>query len=154
MRDIHECSGVIQEPLNGPISDYSQSKIGNTIGCASDNLPSLIAVHPTQPIHQTPLTPNQRHMTVHRTDYQPFPFHIPNVALTFDLDAQATRVISSLTVKRREDAPQNCPLTLDGEDIEFVSLKIDGQLCEPARYMVNDKGLTVFDLPLACELQI
>ena len=154
MRDIHECSGVIQEPLNGPISDYSQSKIGNTIGCASDNLPSLIAVHPTQPIHQTPLTPNQRHMTVHRTDYQPFPFHIPNVALTFDLDAQATRVISSLTVKRREDAPQNCPLTLDGEDIEFVSLKIDGQLCEPARYMVNDKGLTVFDLPLACKLEI
>ena len=93
-------------------------------------------------------------MTVYRTDYQPFPFHIPTVALTFDLDPQATRVTSVMSVKRRDDVVANTPLKLDAEDIELVSLRIDGQPCEPERFVVDDTSLTILDLPATCEIEI
>jgi aminopeptidase N len=93
-------------------------------------------------------------MTVYRNDYQPFPYAIPNVTLTFELDPQATRVISILDVVRHADQPANAPLTLDGEDIEFVSLKVDGQSWPVDQYVVDDQGLTVLGLPASCQLEI
>ena len=93
-------------------------------------------------------------MTVYRTDYQPFPYRIPKVALTFDLDPEATRVTSVLDVVRQPGVAANTPLKLDGEDIEFVSLSIDGDQCPPERFVVDDQGLTILELPERCQIQI
>jgi aminopeptidase N len=93
-------------------------------------------------------------MTVHRTDYQPFPYSIPTVALTLELDAQTTEVTSVLNVVRHDGVDANTPLKLDGEDIEFISLHINGQACEATRFLAEDSGLTIFDLPQQCEVRI
>lgn len=93
-------------------------------------------------------------MTVYRTDYQPFPYHIPTVALQFDLDPDATRVTSSLSVNRRDGVAANTPLRLDGEELDFVSLSINGDLCQADRYVLDDSSLTILDLPASCEIEI
>jgi len=93
-------------------------------------------------------------MTVYRTDYQPFAYQIPKVALTFDLDAEATRVTSVLDVVRQEGVAANTPLKLDGEDIEFVSLSVDGHQWPSEKCVVDDHGLTILDLPQSCQIQI
>ena len=93
-------------------------------------------------------------MTVYRTDYQPFAYQIPKVALTFDLEPEATRVTSTLDVIRQEGVAANTPLKLDGEDIEFVSLSVDGRQWPSERFVVDDQGLTILELPETCQIQI
>jgi aminopeptidase N len=93
-------------------------------------------------------------MTVYRTDYQPLPYAIPRVSLTFDLDAQRTRVTSVLDVVRQADAPANTALTLNGEDLEFVSLKVNDQPHPDDQFVVDDQGLTILGLPASCQLEI
>ncbi|MCD8518096.1 MAG: aminopeptidase N [Burkholderiaceae bacterium] len=93
-------------------------------------------------------------MTVYRNDYQPFAYQIPTVSLTFDLNPEATRVTSVLSVIRADSAAANTPLQLNGEDIAFVSLKINGQACAPESYVLDDNGLTILDLPSKCEIEI
>ena len=93
-------------------------------------------------------------MTVYRTDYQPFPYQIPSIDLVFELEPQATRVISRLSVIREPGVADHEPLKLDGQDIEFVSLKIDGQSAPAGDFVLDDHGLTILKLPARCEVEI
>lgn len=93
-------------------------------------------------------------MTVYRTDYQPFPYQIPTVALELDLDPQSTRVRSTLAVVRATQTPSNTPLELDGEELEFQSLKVNGQPWPASQFVVDDHGLTIMGLPEQCEIEI
>jgi aminopeptidase N len=67
--------------------------------------------------------------TIHRADYQPLSWNVTHVDLHCSLNPAATLVSSKLTLKRNPQAPRG-PLVLLGEELELVSLKIDG--CEPA----------------------
>jgi aminopeptidase N len=84
-------------------------------------------------------------VTVYRKDYQPYPFDIPEVALTFDLDAEATIVASRLTV-RRHVADDTAPLELDGSELELVSVAVDGRSLPPNEYQVDANTLVVHGL--------
>lgn len=59
-------------------------------------------------------------------DYRPTDYLIPQTNLTFRLDPERTRVVSELTVERREGVAVDTPLMLDGDGLELVSLEIDG----------------------------
>ena len=93
-------------------------------------------------------------MTVYRADYQPYPFEIPTVDLTFELDPNATRVHSRLSVIRAAATAAHTPLRLDGEDIELVSLKIDGRQAKSDEFVLDDRSLTILNLPQSCEIEI
>ena len=56
-------------------------------------------------------------------DYQPFPFGIDRVDLTFELGEEHTVVTSQLEVTRLQ---QDVPLRLHGEDLELVSISLNG----------------------------
>ena len=68
-----------------------------------------------------------------RKDYAPPPYAIAEVELDFALgdgatdDERATTVRSRLHVRRRADAGAGADLALDGEDLELVSVSVDGQ---------------------------
>ena len=62
--------------------------------------------------------------TVRLEDYRPPLWLIPEAALSFDLDAERTRVTSRLTIERNGDHGE--ALALDGEDLTLVSLHVDG----------------------------
>ena len=45
-------------------------------------------------------------------------------------------------------------MRLDGQDLELISVAVDGELLSSNRYQLDDESLTLFDLPDDCEVQI
>ena len=69
-------------------------------------------------------TPQAPH-AVRLADYLPPDWLIPEVALDFDLDAARTIVKARLSVVR--NGAHDRPLVLDGQGLELLGLKVDGQ---------------------------
>ena len=80
-------------------------------------------------------------VTVFRKEYQPYPYDIPEVALSFDLDADVTTVTAALSVRRT--AAGEAPLVLDGADLELISVKVNGTRLDPDAYVVDQTNLTI-----------
>src|SRR4051794_1207718 len=68
--------------------------------------------------------PSPTHLTIRREDYRPPDWLVPEIHLDFDLDTERTRVRATLNVERNDD--HNLPLRLDGDELEPLSVKIDG----------------------------
>ena len=64
------------------------------------------------------------HVSIRREDYRPPDWLVPTVSLDFDLDTERTRVRATLEVERNSD--HHRPLRLDGNGLEPVSVKLDG----------------------------
>jgi aminopeptidase N len=83
-------------------------------------------------------------VTVRRTDYRPPAFLLDRVDLEFDLDPVLTHVTATLTVRRNPASTDDGgPLTLDGEDLELVSVELDGNALPAAGYELTETGLTI-----------
>ncbi|MBS0563778.1 MAG: aminopeptidase N [Proteobacteria bacterium] len=76
-------------------------------------------------------------------DYQPFPFLLRSVALTFRLSPAATRVTSRITLAPNPARPGRHDLFLHGEGLRLMSAAIDGQPLPAAALTVTEEGLTV-----------
>ena len=79
--------------------------------------------------------------TISRHEYLPFPYALPRVDLIFELDSQATTVHSALHFER--DTADFPPLVLNGEDIELIEVRLDGQQLTAAQYQLTDSTLTL-----------
>ena len=84
--------------------------------------------------------------------YAPPPFRVDDAALDIALDPDHTIVRSRL--KMRREGAGDAPLTLDGEALELLSVRLDGRLLDPIGYRVNDTSLEIDDLPDAFTLEI
>ena len=83
-------------------------------------------------------------VTVRRTDYRPPAFLLDRVALEFDLDPALAHVTATFVVRRNPALPHDTgPLTLDGEELELVSVELDGNALPAAGYELRDDGLKV-----------
>jgi aminopeptidase N len=78
---------------------------------------------------------------VRLADYQPFPFRIEQVRLTFRLEPSATVVISELTIRRTGESQE--PLRLDGEKLILNRVEINGQALAEDAYVVDTDGLVI-----------
>ena len=67
--------------------------------------------------------------TIHRTDYRPLAWTVDQVDLHFALDPAATVVTSRMVCVRNPDADEG-PLVLFADDLERVSLTVDGENVE------------------------
>ncbi|MDO6762101.1 aminopeptidase N [Agarivorans sp. 1_MG-2023] len=85
-----------------------------------------------------------------RSDYQAPAYTIDSVALEFDLEPQSTRVTAVSSVVRK--AEQACDLILDGEKLELVSLRVNGNTHQD--YQKSDSQLVIRNLPEQFELAI
>jgi aminopeptidase N len=80
----------------------------------------------------------------HREDYAPTPYLIDEVELEFHLDPRATRVLSTLHLRRNPAAPaEGADLVLDGEELEHLSAELDGRVLRPDEYVVEDNRLVL-----------
>ncbi|HET7669258.1 MAG TPA: aminopeptidase N, partial [Burkholderiales bacterium] len=79
--------------------------------------------------------------TIHLKDYAPPAFRIDTVELDVEIKEDHAIVSAKLNVLR--NGPP-APLVLDGDEVELVSIKVDGR--EP-RYDVTPERLTVHDVP-------
>tara|TARA_A100001391_G_scaffold101953_4_gene67838 strand:- start:18232 stop:20865 length:2634 start_codon:yes stop_codon:yes gene_type:complete len=66
-------------------------------------------------------------ITIRREDYQPFGWLVPEVALDFDLGLEATKVTARLTLARNAKALPTDEIRLNGEELEPLSVKVDGE---------------------------
>jgi aminopeptidase N len=65
---------------------------------------------------------------IHREDYSPPDWLVPEIALDFRLDSMRTRVAARLHVVRNGDHDR--PLVLDGEGLTPVVVRVDGEVVE------------------------
>ncbi len=90
---------------------------------------------------------NQKRPEVkHRKDYKSADFSIPEIFLTFSLHDTATMVTTEMKVLRHEKNG-NTPLVLDGEKMILLAVEIDGRDLHEDEYTVDDKNLTITDVP-------
>ena len=92
--------------------------------------------------------------TIYLTDYQQPAYWIDQTELTFQLDEAHTLVTSKLSLRRNNAPSATGELTLNGQQLELVSVALDGQLLSAERYTVDDEFLCLFGLQEQHELEI
>ena len=93
-------------------------------------------------------------ITVYRKDYQPYPYDIPEVALAFDLAPDATEVRCTMRVQRKPGASADAALILDGEDLELVSVGVNGAALAADSYHLSEQNLAIYGLPSDATVEI
>ncbi|PJZ45370.1 aminopeptidase N [Leptospira brenneri] len=78
-------------------------------------------------------------------DYKPTPWLTPSVDLRFDLDLHLTVVRAEYEVVL--SANQREPLFLNGESLDFLSIRIDGTILDPNEYQVSPVGILIPNPP-------
>lgn len=92
-------------------------------------------------------------MTTLRTDYSPYPFQIPTVELTFDLDGKRTEVMLRMHVRRTHPHASDA-LILDGQALERFSVRVNGHPWPESAIAQTDDHLTLLELPEIADIEI
>jgi aminopeptidase N len=86
--------------------------------------------------------------TIYLKDYTCPEYLIDTVELAFDLDEQHTLVRSKLSLRRNpQSAIENAPLVLMGEQLQLVSITLNGQLLTTSDYLLDPESLTIQQVP-------
>lgn len=88
-----------------------------------------------------------------RQDYLPYPYTFSEIHLSLLLDAHSTQVRTRLLFERKAGFETDT-LVLDGEQIELISIALDGKTLSQTDYVLTDKTLTLYNVPKAGELVI
>jgi aminopeptidase N len=92
--------------------------------------------------------------TIHLADYTPPAFLISTVGLDVDIRDGQAAVHATLKLARNPARPRGEePLVLDGEDLELLSVAIDGRALSPEQYRRDDRHLTIARPPEAFTLE-
>jgi aminopeptidase N len=83
---------------------------------------------------------------IHLKDYAPPPFRVETVDLDVDIREDHALVRARLAIRRNAAGP----LVLDGDELELVSVALDGK---PVRHEVTAEKLTIPDVPDAFTLE-
>ena len=102
-------------------------------------------------IRATETTPS----TIYLKDYQPPVYLVEKLQLHFTLHETQTVVTSQLHVAlNNANTGPDKSLVLDGQNLELLSIKIDGVALSDKEYSVNDEALTINQLPESCVVEI
>lgn len=84
-------------------------------------------------------------------DYRQPDFLIPEIELTFELDADATQVTALMKVQQQNSA---AALVLDGQHLNLKYIALDGVELSKDHYQLTDDQLIIPDVPVSFTLQI
>ena len=91
--------------------------------------------------------------TIYRLDYTPPPYWVDQIEIGFDLDPAATRVANRLTMTRNPDS-NTATLSLHGEELELVALRMNGKALTKKDYRIANGMLQIPDAPDKVVLEI
>ena len=80
---------------------------------------------------------------VRLANYRPFDYLVETVDLDVRLAPEATQVTAELRLRANPAGTAGAPLVLDGEDIELVSLALDGAPLDMNAYERGDRNLVL-----------
>ncbi|WP_306250932.1 aminopeptidase N [Parvularcula sp. IMCC14364] len=86
-------------------------------------------------------------------DYQQPDYGIRHTRLEFELSPQKTKVLARLQIGLAPDRAEGEPLILDGEGLELVAVRIDGQALAEDQYEVTDTQLIIPRVPVSFTLE-
>lgn len=86
----------------------------------------------------------------YRLDYQSPAWTIATTDLEVTLSDHQTRVVNQMQLQQLRAEP----LVLQGENLQLVELKVDGQALSEQQYKLKDGELVVHELPKSCELTV
>ena len=89
---------------------------------------------------------------VYRKDYRPPSYLVDTIDLRFELDPSATLVTA--TMQMRANGKEAGPLILPGEQLELLSVRLNGENLPISRYSFTDDLLRIDDVPERFELQV
>ncbi len=84
--------------------------------------------------------------TIHRLDYTPYPYRLPEVRLVFDLDPGRTLVRATLHLEPTSQSAAP-PLVLHGEDLELLSITLDDRALSADEYALDEQTLRILQPP-------
>ncbi|WP_445371921.1 aminopeptidase N [Methylomonas sp. HW2-6] len=86
--------------------------------------------------------------TVYLKDYTPPEYLIDQVELDFDLDDQRTKVRAKMSVRRNpQSLADSVALKLWGEELQLLSIAVDGRPLNASEYLVGDEALILHEAP-------
>lgn len=86
--------------------------------------------------------------TINLADYAQPSFLIDMVDVDVNFRSGEALVTAQLSIRRNSAAKtSNDPLVLDGEELELISVSLNGVLMAPDRYRLSTGHLTLVDLP-------
>ena len=92
--------------------------------------------------------------TIYLKDYTPPAFLISAIALDVDIRDDHALVRARLELARNpKSADAHAPLVLDGEEIELVSVALDGRTLTPAEYALGAESLSIAKVPARFALE-
>ncbi len=91
--------------------------------------------------------------TIYLKDYTQPAFWIDKVDLIFELGEKQTDVFSCLQIRKNAHVDAQ-KLVLDGEQLELIEVKMDGQPLSAVDYCHDDVSLTIMQPPASCKLEI
>src|SRR5882672_8540882 len=105
------------------------------------------------PTHVTRmLTPAPK--TIHLKDYTPPAFLVSTVDLDVDIRDDDALVKATLAVSRNPQAAgSSAPLELDGDELELLSVALDGKPLDNSAYSLDTKHLTIPGVPVRFTLE-
>lgn len=96
---------------------------------------------------------------IHLEDYKPTPYVIETISLTITLLPEATTITARTKVRPRDGVANPGALQLDGDDLRFISIAIDGERLAddafealPGRFILHTPPSGAFDLTLVTEI--
>ena len=98
------------------------------------------------------MSSSSAHERTYLSDYRPPDYRIPRIDLQFDLDPALTKVRSRMWLERQ--TPDATPLTLHGEQLELLTVFINGKLLCDTQLTIEGPLLGIDGLPERCELCI
>ena len=98
-------------------------------------------------------TDNKTTQPTHLKDYKPSTHLVPKVELTFELDPQATIVTNRMKVIAQAGYEDHS-LSLDADQLELISVCVDGTQLESDEYTVDSRNLSLRNLPKSCVVEI
>ena len=90
---------------------------------------------------------------IRRKDYTPYPWHLDRVALTFEIGEQITTVSCKMNLSLVEPGKGSGEIVLDGQEIELVSVQLDGQELPKDAFTCDDQKLVIHAAPTQCVLK-
>ena len=91
--------------------------------------------------------PDNTPSTIQLKDYLPPAFMVDTVHLDVDIQDGWTQVTATLSLQRNALADVNEPLVLNGDDLETVSVRLDGRLLAGSDYRLDDAQLFIDSPP-------
>lgn len=85
--------------------------------------------------------PSETPTPIKMEDYQPPAYRIETANLNVLLDPTATKVVSELKIARQPDTKPGAPLILDGDNLNLLSIAVDGEALPSNAYGVTPSAL-------------